>query len=319
MALPARNQIAIWGGAFAVLALALWALGGTLLPFIAGAAVAYFLDPVADRLQRLGLGRTWAVAVISVSAAGGADRASGRDPGDRRAGPGAGRGAARLHRAAAGVSWRRGCPRGWSMPKRDAQALDGARIRCARGDGDPEHRARLLDEGDRLRDGGAGDPGGGDLSAARLGPDGGADRRLAAAPARAGDPAAGARHRPGAGGVRAGAGDGLPDPRGLLRHRAGADRAALGAVRGDRDRADLVHSLRRVRSSAGRCRSASRSSPSGASRSGSSRRWGSSRWGSSSRATSCSRSWSAARSGCIRCGSCWRCRSSGRCSALPGC
>jgi predicted PurR-regulated permease PerM len=67
MALPARNQVVIWGVAFAVLVLALWALGGTLLPFIAGAAVAYFLDPVADRLQRLGLGRVWAVAVISVS------------------------------------------------------------------------------------------------------------------------------------------------------------------------------------------------------------------------------------------------------------
>ncbi len=67
MALPARKQLAIWGGGFAVFILLLWSLGGTLLPYIAGAAVAYFLDPVADRLERLGLSRVWAVVVISVS------------------------------------------------------------------------------------------------------------------------------------------------------------------------------------------------------------------------------------------------------------
>ena len=33
----------------------LWFLGNTLLPFILGGAIAYCLDPVADRLQRFGL------------------------------------------------------------------------------------------------------------------------------------------------------------------------------------------------------------------------------------------------------------------------
>lgn len=38
-----------------------------LLPFIAGMAVAYFLDPVADRLERIGLSRLMATVVILVS------------------------------------------------------------------------------------------------------------------------------------------------------------------------------------------------------------------------------------------------------------
>ena len=34
-----------------------YVLRGILLPFVAGFALAYLLDPLADRLQRLGLGR----------------------------------------------------------------------------------------------------------------------------------------------------------------------------------------------------------------------------------------------------------------------
>ena len=45
----------------------LWLLGSTLLPFLLGAALAYFLDPLADRLERLGLSRTLATAVIAIS------------------------------------------------------------------------------------------------------------------------------------------------------------------------------------------------------------------------------------------------------------
>jgi len=45
-----------------------WLLGSTLLPFLLGAALAYFLDPLADRLERLGLSRTVATAVIAGSA-----------------------------------------------------------------------------------------------------------------------------------------------------------------------------------------------------------------------------------------------------------
>lgn len=38
-----------------------------LLPFVAGMALAYFLDPVADRLERLGLSRMMATVLILVS------------------------------------------------------------------------------------------------------------------------------------------------------------------------------------------------------------------------------------------------------------
>lgn len=47
--------------------LLLYRLGGVLTPFLLGAAIAYFLDPLADRLERLGLSRAWAVAVISLA------------------------------------------------------------------------------------------------------------------------------------------------------------------------------------------------------------------------------------------------------------
>ena len=42
----------------------LYLLGDILLPFVAGAALAYLLDPVADRLQRLGMGRLTATILI---------------------------------------------------------------------------------------------------------------------------------------------------------------------------------------------------------------------------------------------------------------
>lgn len=53
--------------AVAVAVLLLYRLGGVLTPFLLGAAIAYFLDPLADRLQRVGLSRAWAVAVISLA------------------------------------------------------------------------------------------------------------------------------------------------------------------------------------------------------------------------------------------------------------
>ena len=40
--------------------------GGVLLPFVLGTALAYFLDPLADRLQRLGFSRAWSVAIIAL-------------------------------------------------------------------------------------------------------------------------------------------------------------------------------------------------------------------------------------------------------------
>lgn len=66
MALPARLQLKYWGIATAVFLTLLYLLGDVLLPFVLGSAVAYCLDPIADRLERMGLSRILSVAVISV-------------------------------------------------------------------------------------------------------------------------------------------------------------------------------------------------------------------------------------------------------------
>tara|TARA_R110002095_G_scaffold213999_1_gene205374 strand:+ start:434 stop:1534 length:1101 start_codon:yes stop_codon:yes gene_type:complete len=68
MALPVGQQVKYWSIAFAVFLAVLWLLGNVLTPFIVGGAIAYFLDPVADRLERLGLSRVAATTVISLTA-----------------------------------------------------------------------------------------------------------------------------------------------------------------------------------------------------------------------------------------------------------
>ena len=47
----------------------LWFLGDILLPFVIGAAIAYFLDPIADRLENMGLSRALATTLITLVAA----------------------------------------------------------------------------------------------------------------------------------------------------------------------------------------------------------------------------------------------------------
>lgn len=68
MALPVGDQMKYWGIAAAVFSVVLWFLGDVLLPFILGGAIAYCLDPVADALERAGLKRGAATAVITVVA-----------------------------------------------------------------------------------------------------------------------------------------------------------------------------------------------------------------------------------------------------------
>ncbi len=68
MALPVKDQLRYWGIAAALFVLVLWFLGDVLLPFVIGGAIAYFLDPVADRLERLGLSRMAATGIITVVA-----------------------------------------------------------------------------------------------------------------------------------------------------------------------------------------------------------------------------------------------------------
>ena len=63
-----QKQVAIWAAALILLIVFLWALSSVLLPFIAGLVLAYFLDPVADVLERLGLPRLAATLVILLCA-----------------------------------------------------------------------------------------------------------------------------------------------------------------------------------------------------------------------------------------------------------
>lgn len=68
MSLPVKAQAKYWGIALAVLFVLLWYLGSVMLPFLVGGAVAYFLDPIADRLEALGLSRVAATSVITLGA-----------------------------------------------------------------------------------------------------------------------------------------------------------------------------------------------------------------------------------------------------------
>lgn len=60
-----RRQVWVWGGFLLLFVAIFWALGGVIAPFLAGMAVAYFFDPLADRLERAGLSRLLATAVIT--------------------------------------------------------------------------------------------------------------------------------------------------------------------------------------------------------------------------------------------------------------
>jgi predicted PurR-regulated permease PerM len=61
-----QRQLLYALAAAASIGLGLYVLSGILLPFVAGAALAYLLDPFADRLQRIGISRLGATLVILV-------------------------------------------------------------------------------------------------------------------------------------------------------------------------------------------------------------------------------------------------------------
>lgn len=68
MGLPVRDQLKYWGLAAAIFFVLLWVLGDVILPFLLGGAIAYFLDPVADRLEEMGASRVAATLIITVAA-----------------------------------------------------------------------------------------------------------------------------------------------------------------------------------------------------------------------------------------------------------
>ncbi|MFS2326334.1 AI-2E family transporter [Brucella sp. H1_1004] len=59
-----RRQAMFWTGTLIIFLLFLVVFSSVLLPFVAGMALAYFLDPVADRLEKLGLSRLTATILI---------------------------------------------------------------------------------------------------------------------------------------------------------------------------------------------------------------------------------------------------------------
>ncbi|WP_378943385.1 AI-2E family transporter [Mesorhizobium sp. ANAO-SY3R2] len=61
-----RTQIRFWLITAVLFVAFLYLFSNILLPFVAGMALAYFLDPVADRLQRFGLSRFMASVVILI-------------------------------------------------------------------------------------------------------------------------------------------------------------------------------------------------------------------------------------------------------------
>jgi predicted PurR-regulated permease PerM len=62
-----RRQIRFWIITAIILAIFIYLFSDILLPFVAGMVLAYFLDPVADRLQRLGLSRVMATVIILIT------------------------------------------------------------------------------------------------------------------------------------------------------------------------------------------------------------------------------------------------------------
>jgi len=61
------TEALIWIGVLFVAAVALYAINDILLPFLVGMAIAYFLDPTVDQLQKAGLSRIAATVVITVA------------------------------------------------------------------------------------------------------------------------------------------------------------------------------------------------------------------------------------------------------------
>lgn len=68
MALSVGHQLRYWGIGFIALMAVFYFFGSVLTPYLAGAGLAYLLDPVADWLERLGLSRLMATIVITLTA-----------------------------------------------------------------------------------------------------------------------------------------------------------------------------------------------------------------------------------------------------------
>lgn len=62
--MTAARQAAIWAGIAAAFVFLVAVFADVLLPFVAGMAIAYFLDPLADRIEAWGVSRTLATTAV---------------------------------------------------------------------------------------------------------------------------------------------------------------------------------------------------------------------------------------------------------------
>ena len=62
--MSARKHAVFWLTTVAIFILVIWVFSNILLPFIAGAGVAYFLDPPTDKLETRGLSRALSASII---------------------------------------------------------------------------------------------------------------------------------------------------------------------------------------------------------------------------------------------------------------
>ncbi|WP_085904432.1 AI-2E family transporter [Kiloniella majae] len=65
--MTAERQIRFWLIGLVVFLLSVFVLRSVLLPFVAGMAIAYFLDPVCDKLEAIGLSRMLATTVVTIT------------------------------------------------------------------------------------------------------------------------------------------------------------------------------------------------------------------------------------------------------------
>src|SRR6185312_15908608 len=59
-----QRQVLFWVAALVVFIALVWLLHEILLPFVAGMALAYLLDPLVNRIERLGVNRVVATSVM---------------------------------------------------------------------------------------------------------------------------------------------------------------------------------------------------------------------------------------------------------------
>jgi predicted PurR-regulated permease PerM len=62
-----RRQFWFWLGGVAAVAGLVWLFSAILLPFVAAMVLAYLLDPLVDRLEKLGVGRAAGTVIVLVA------------------------------------------------------------------------------------------------------------------------------------------------------------------------------------------------------------------------------------------------------------